>query len=72
VPAHGTGVVVPQPTSVALMDGLHRIVKAYSQPRRRAAMQRRGMAIDWSWSRPAAAHVDWYLRLVDEVPSTRV
>jgi glycogen synthase len=54
------------------MDGLHRIVKAYSQPRRRAAMQRRGMAIDWSWSRPAAAHVDWYLRLVDEVPSTRV
>jgi starch synthase len=72
VPANGTGVVVPQPTSVALMDGLHRIVKAYSQPRRRAAMQRRGMAIDWSWSRPAAAHVDWYLRLVDEVPSTRV
>ena len=72
VPGHGTGVVVPQPTSVALMDGLHRIVKAYSQPRRRAAMQRRGMAIDWSWSRPAAAHVDWYLRLVDEASSTRV
>ena len=28
-------VVVPQANSVALMDGLHRMVKAYSQPRRR-------------------------------------
>ena len=47
----GTGVVVPDASSVALMDGLHRMVKAYSQPRRRAAMQRRGMTIDWSWQR---------------------
>ena len=72
VPTLGTGVVAPQPTSVALMDGLHRMVKAYSQPRRRAAMQRRGMAIDWSWRRPAATHVDWYQRLVDEARSNRV
>ncbi len=72
VPTRGTGVVAPQPTSVALMDGLHRMVKAYSQPRRRAAMQRRGMAIDWSWRRPAATHVDWYQRLVDEARSNRV
>lgn len=63
-PSQGTGIVVPQASSVALMDGLHRMAKAYSQPRRRAAMQRRGMAIDWSWSRPAAAHVEWYQRLV--------
>lgn len=66
VPTRGTGVVVPDPSSVALMDGLHRAVKAYSQPRRRTAMQRRGMAIDWSWKRPAASHVDWYQRLVAE------
>jgi starch synthase len=65
-PSRGTGVVVPTATSVALMDGLHRMVKAYSQPRRRAAMQRRGMAIDWSWKRPAAAHIDWYHRLLSE------
>jgi starch synthase len=71
-PTRGTGIVAPQPTSVALMDGLHRIVKACSQPRRRAAMQRRGMAIDWSWKRPAATHIDWYRRLVDEARSTRV
>ena len=71
-PTRGTGIVAPQPTSVALMDGLYRMVKAYSQPRRRAAMQRRGMAIDWSWKRPAAAHIDWYRRLVDGARSTRV
>ncbi|HSB84875.1 MAG TPA: glycogen/starch synthase [Ilumatobacteraceae bacterium] len=65
-PSRGTGVVVPDASSVALMDGLHRMVKAHSQPRRRAAMQRRGMAIDWSWKRPAMEHVDWYQRLVGE------
>ena len=69
-PTGGTGIVVPDASSVALMDGLHRMVKAYAQPRRRAAMQRRGMAVDWSWKRPAAAHVDWYRRLLAE-PATR-
>ena len=66
VPTHGTGVVVPEASAVALMDGLHRVVKAYLQPRRRTAMQRRGMAIDWSWKRPAAVHVEWYEQLVAE------
>ena len=65
-PTRGTGIVVPQASSVALMDGVHRMVKAYSQQRRRWAMQRRGMAVDWSWRRPAAAHVEWYRRLVAE------
>jgi starch synthase len=69
-PSRGTGIVVPDATSVALMDGLHRMVKAYAQPRRRAAMQRRGMAVDWSWKRPAASHVDWYRRLLAE-PAAR-
>ncbi len=62
-PTKGTGVTVPYATSVALMDGLHRMNRAYSQPRRRLAMRRRGMAIDWSWERPAAAHMAWYERL---------
>jgi starch synthase len=66
VPARGTGVVVPEPSAVALMDGLHRVVKAYSQARRRTAMQRRAMAVDWSWKRPAATHIEWYQRLVAE------
>ena len=71
VPTRGTGVIVPDAGSVALMDGLHRMVKAYSQPRRRTAMQRRGMAIDWSWKQPAATHIDWYRRLVAERAAKR-
>ena len=63
-PAHGTGIVVPTPTSVALMDGLHRMARAWNQPRRRTAMQRRGMATDWSWNEPARRHVEWYDKLV--------
>jgi starch synthase len=70
-PARGTGVVVPDASSVALMDGLHRMVKAYSQPRRRAAMQRRGMAIDWSWRQPTATHIEWYRRLIAERSTVR-
>ena len=72
VPTRGTGVVVPGANSVALMDGVHRMVKAYSQPRRRSAMQRRGMNIDWSWRSPTAAHIDWYRRIVAEATPRRV
>ena len=72
VPSRGTGVVVPDASSVALMDGLHRMVKAYSQPRRRTAMQRRGMAVDWSWKRPAATHIEWYRRLYADAGSRTV
>jgi starch synthase len=72
LPTRGTGIVVPVPTSVALMDGVHRMVKAYSQQRRRAAMQRRGMSIDWSWKRPAATHIEWYRRLIDEATTATV
>ena len=66
-PTRGTGVVVPEASSVALMDGLHRMVRACSQSRRRSAMQRRGMAIDWSWRLPAAEHIVWYRRLAANV-----
>ncbi len=71
-PTRGTGVVVPGANSVALMDGVHRMVKAFSQPRRRSAMQRRGMSIDWSWRSPAAAHIEWYRRIVEERVAERV
>jgi starch synthase len=59
-PTRGTGVVAPDASAVALMDGMHRMIRAWSQPRRRAAMQRRGMAIDWSWQSPAAQHIAIY------------
>jgi starch synthase len=61
--ARGTGVTVAEPSSLALLDGLHRITRAWAQPKRRAAMQRRGMSTDWSWEQPAADHIAWYERL---------
>ena len=63
---YGERVVIPGANSLALMDGVHRMVKAYSQPRRRSAMQRRGMQIDWSWTSPAEEHIEWYRRIVAE------
>ena len=63
-PTAGTGVVIPEPTSIALLDGMHRMNRAFNQPRRRAAMRRRGMQSDWSWTQPTQRHIQWYQRLV--------
>lgn len=62
-PARGTGVVAAHPTSLDLLDALHRAVRAYGNRARRDAMRRRGMTADWSWREPAAAHVEWYRRI---------
>lgn len=43
-----------------LVDALHRGVRALRSSRRRAAIQRRGMAADWSWDAPAAQHLAIY------------
>jgi starch synthase len=65
-PSRGTGIVVPTASSVALMDGVHRMARNISQPRRRSAMQRRGMEADWSWEAPAREHIEWYNRLLTD------
>ena len=65
-PTTGTGVVVPEVSSIALLDGIHRMARAFAQTRKRTAMRKRGMAIDWSWEQPARRHVEWYQRLIDE------
>jgi starch synthase len=67
-PSRGTGVVVPFPSAVAVMDGVHRMAKAFGQPRRRAAMRRRGMDVDWSWQQPTGRHIEWYRRLLERAP----
>lgn len=64
VPSRGTGIVVGDATSLAVLDGMHRMARALGQSRRRQAMQRRGMTADWSWAQPARAHIEWYERLV--------
>ena len=65
-PVLGTGVVAARATSVDVLDALHRGVRAVGNHRRRDAMRRRGMAIDWSWAAPARAQVVHYERLVSE------
>jgi starch synthase len=65
-PREGTGVVADEPTPLALLDALHRGVRAHGAPARRKAMQKRGMAIDWSWTAPAREHLDLYQQLTDD------
>lgn len=69
-PTSGTGIVVPEASAVAVMDGVHRIVKAFGHARRRTAMRKRGMAVDWSWEHPTRRHLDWYERLIAERTDT--
>jgi starch synthase len=59
----GTGVVARAPTAVALVDALHRGVRAHSDRTQRLAMQRRGMTTDWSWLGPAQEHLQHYRQL---------
>ena len=65
-PREGTGVVADAPTSLSFLDALHRGVRAHGAPARRKAMQKRGMAIDWSWTAPAREHLDLYQQLLDD------
>lgn len=64
-PRSGTGFVAHEPTSLGLIDAVHRASRGWSNPRRRAAVQRRGMTADWSWAKPAARYIELYRQLVD-------
>ena len=62
-PDDGTGFVARRPTAVAVVDALHRGVRAHASRPRRLAMQRRGMTTDWSWRGPAEEHLQHYRQL---------
>jgi starch synthase len=57
---HGMGFVSPSVDAMGFVDALHRAVRAWRQPARRRALQRRGMRADWSWHDPALAHIALY------------
>jgi starch synthase len=61
----GTGFVAATVDATAVLDALHRGVRALRQPSRRKAMQRRGMTRDWSWTAPAHEHLAHYRALLD-------
>ncbi len=62
VPA-GTGFLAAHPEPLPVLDALHRAVRAWRNPQRRAAIQRRGMERDWSWHEPAARQIEVYEEL---------
>jgi starch synthase len=59
----GNGFVSPVDPA-GIVDGLHRAVRSTKHAARRRAIQRRGMSEDWSWTAPAAAHIEIYRELV--------
>ncbi len=59
----GTGFVARGTDVPAIVDAMHRALRAVRHPRRRRAIQGRGMSTDWSWDGPAAE----YLALYEEV-----
>ena len=64
-PRRGTGFVADRPTSLDLLNALHRACRGWSNSRRRAAVQRRGMTADWSWTKPARQYLELYRSLLD-------
>lgn len=58
----GNGFRAPQATSVAFVSALFRAVRVLGTARRRNAVVRRVMKLDWSWSRPARQYIDLYER----------
>jgi starch synthase len=53
-PGRGTGFSSRRVDVAGLVDAVHRADRAWRDLPRRRAIQRRGMAHDWSWAAPAA------------------
>jgi starch synthase len=63
-PAEGTGWVAARADPVDLVDALHRAVRGWADPTRRARAQANGMQRDWSWRQPAEGHLALYGQLL--------
>lgn len=59
----GTGIVAARAAGAAVADALWRGVRLWSDRTRRSRAQRLGMSRDWSWTEPAARHVELYRSL---------
>jgi starch synthase len=64
-PARGNGFAFTEASADALVDAVGRAALAREDADEWAALQRRGMAIDWSWeSGPAPRYADMYRRAI--------
>ena len=61
---NGTGFLSGSVDVAGIVDVLHRSVRAWRHKQRRRAIQRRGMGIDWSWTGPAARHIELYEEMI--------
>jgi starch synthase len=59
----GTGFVAPHAAPLDVLAALFRAARQVRDRRRRATLQRRMMAIDWSWSGPAREYLALYRSL---------
>lgn len=59
-PGEGTGFSAVTIDTLGMLDALHRGLAAWRLKSRRRAIQKRGMAMDWSWDAPTAKHLELY------------
>jgi len=59
-PDRGTGFVAHSVDALGVLDALHRAVNTWQHRSRRLAIQKRGMATDWSWALPTQQHLEVY------------
>jgi starch synthase len=64
-----TGFLFDRPERAALVGAVGRAVAAWREPQRWRAIQRAGMARDFSWSEAARRYADLYLRLARRQPA---
>jgi starch synthase len=60
----GTGFVAQRTTSEDLLAALFRAERRIRDRRRRSAIQKRVMTIDWSWREPAREYLTLYRELI--------
>jgi starch synthase len=64
-----TGFLFDRPERGALIEAVRRALAVRREPRRWRAVQRAGMARDFSWAEPARRYADLYLRLARRQPA---
>ena len=62
----GNGFVADRVDSIALVSALFRAARLLADRRRRRALVRRIMELDWSWQCPAAEHLDLYRQVAGQ------
>lgn len=63
-PENGNGFIAKTVDVAGMVDALHRAVAAVRVKKRRDGLQRKAMAIDWSWEEPKQQYLDLYRSVI--------